>query len=176
MKKTRKVYAYSAHSWYEARIEAGKTPFLKVGDTKRLVEDRVAEQDKTGNPEPLDIKAEFEIPFHYRDYQIHAILEDLKVIRLRNNREWFECDVDTVQKAVNQLLHGVARPDSYEMRNEQNGAVERAYNYFMSGGIDFLFNCKMRFGKVFAAYQTMKKLGAKTTLILTYKPAVDGEW
>jgi superfamily II DNA or RNA helicase len=176
LKKTRTVYAYSAQSWYEARIEAGKTPYLKIGDTKRLAEDRVAEQDKTGNPEPLDIKATFEIPFHYRDYQIHSILEDLKVIRLRNNREWFECDVDMVQNAVNQLLYGVARPDSYRMRKEQENAVEMAFNYYMNTGKDFLFNAKMRFGKVFASYQLMKKMQNKNVLILTYKPSVDVEW
>ena len=176
MSKKRTIYAYSAHSWFETRIESGKTPWLKVGDTQRLAEDRVAEQDKTGNPEPLDIKATFEIPFNYRDYQIHAILEDLKVIRLRNNREWFECNLDMVEKAVNQLLHGVARPDSYKMRDEQKDAVEMAYKYFKTIGTDFLFNAKMRFGKVFASYQLMKKMFAKSVLVLTYKPSVDGEW
>jgi len=175
--KKRIIYAYSTKSYYEDRISVGKTPWLKVGDTSRYEADiRIKEQDTTSNPEILEKKFEIEIPFKYRDYQIHTILEDSNIIRLRDNREWFEATIDDVKNAINQLLHGIARPDNYQLRDEQKLAVEKAYNYFVSGGTEFLFNAKMRFGKVFSSYQLMKKLNVKNILVLTYKPNVDVEW
>lgn len=90
-----------------------------------------------------------------------------------------ECYLTTLEKIkseVNKVLFGVSRPESYEMRPEQADAVRLAYHYFLNDGDEFLFNAKMRFGKTFAAYQLMKKLNAKKTLILTYKPAVVDGW
>ena len=40
----------------------------------------------------------------------------------------------------------------------------------------FLWNCKMRFGKTFAAYQLAKRMGFQRVLILTFKPAVVSAW
>ncbi|HOX41733.1 MAG TPA: restriction endonuclease, partial [bacterium] len=40
----------------------------------------------------------------------------------------------------------------------------------------FLWNCKMRFGKTFAAYQLAKKMGWRKVLVLTFKPAVQSAW
>jgi len=174
--KKRIIYAYSSNSYYEYRKFHGDITWLKVGDTKRLAADRVAEQDRTASPEELDIHGEWEIPFEYRDYQIHSILKRNDILRIRKKREWFECDISVVESAINELLTGVSRPHSFPMRSEQAEAVDKAYKYFMSGGDDFLFNCKMRFGKTFTAYQLMKKLGVHKTLILTWKPAAIDAW
>lgn len=84
--------------------------------------------------------------------------------------------VDKILSVINELLTGIYRPDNYTMRSEQQDAVDKDVSYFEAGGKDFLFNCKMRFGKCFTAYQVMKRLRAQNTLILTYKPAVSGEW
>ena len=172
----RTIYAYSIPALYEYRIKHGDTPWLKVGDTERLAKDRVAEQDKTAVPEDLVIHGEWEIDFKHRDYEIHKILKKQGVLRIRKKREWFECDVNDVSSAVNKLNKGVSRPFSYTMREEQDEAVTKAYNYFINGGEEFLFNCKMRFGKTFAAYQLAKRLGERKTLILTYKPGVVDGW
>jgi hypothetical protein len=40
----------------------------------------------------------------------------------------------------------------------------------------FLWNCKMRFGKTFAAYQLARRMGWKKILVLTFKPAVQSAW
>ena len=178
MGKKMKAYAYSTNSYYEDRISAGKIPWLKVGDTQREAEERVAEQDGTSNPEELIIKKVFDIPSNCRDYQIHEILKDMGIKKTRTDksREWFECYIDDVEKAVNQLKHGILRPDAFKMRNEQREAVEKAFKYFTNDGLNFLFNAKMRYGKIFASYQLMKKLKVKKVLVLTYKPQVVKEW
>ena len=176
MSKKRKIYAYSHYSHYDYRKLHGDTPYVKVGDTVREVNVRVSEQDKTENPEAPYILQSWEIPYQYRDYDVHRELDKLKVLRNRKSREWFECDVDMVAKAVNNLLHGVARPDNFKMRLEQKSFVEKAFAYFTNGGTSFLLNAIMRYGKTFAAYQLVKKLQCKRVLILTYKPGVVQEW
>jgi len=77
------------------------------------------------------------------------------------------------------------RTFEFAMRPEQKGAVEKTAAYFKSWYQDpdnhhksahFLWNCKMRFGKTFAAYQLAKKMGWKKVLIMTFKPAVQSAW
>lgn len=69
------------------------------------------------------------------------------------------------------------------MRPEQERAVERTMEYFISTKQNeksynpkFLWNAKMRFGKTFAAYQLAKRMNFKKILILTFKPAVESAW
>src|SRR6202041_1906301 len=66
---------------------------------------------------------------------------------------------------------------------EQAEAVEVTRGYFLSLWAEdkdavprFLWNAKMRFGKTFTTYQLAKKLGAKRTLVVTFKPAVEDAW
>jgi superfamily II DNA or RNA helicase len=176
VKKIRTIYAYSHYSHYDYRKLHGDTPYIKVGDTVRDVSVRVSEQDKTENPEKPFILHSWEIPYQYRDYDVHRELDKLKVLRKRKNREWFKCDFDMVKKAINNLLHGVARPDNYKPRLEQKLFIEKAFAYFTNGGTNFLLNAIMRYGKTFATYLLMKKMQCKKVLILTYKPSVVREW
>src|SRR4029079_9087649 len=69
------------------------------------------------------------------------------------------------------------------MRLEQAEAVNKTHAYFHSIWKDdiravprFLWNAKMRFGKTFTTYQLARKLGAKRTLVVTFKPAVEDAW
>jgi len=71
------------------------------------------------------------------------------------------------------------------MRPEQIEAVEKTIAYFNSWRMDennqqrpphFLWNCKMRFGKTFAAYQLAKRMDWQKVLVLTFKPAVQTAW
>jgi hypothetical protein len=68
------------------------------------------------------------------------------------------------------------------MRPEQKAAVAKTIDYFKEAkdeGVKtpkFLWNCKMRFGKTFAAYQLAKTMGFKKVLVLTFKPAVKSAW
>jgi len=177
----RYLYIYSTDNYYDYRKKHNDIPLIKVGDTYH--EDviiRIEQQDTTSTAEKLRLMhSPIELPNGKRDKDVHHILEDeLNVIRHRidKDREWFDCDIDTVLIAVNILKKGIGRPDDFKMRNEQKDALEKALRYYFRGGDDFLFNAKMRFGKTHVAYQVMKSLGAKRILVLTYKPAVVSEW
>ena len=98
--------------------------------------------------------------------------------------EWF-CDpagqsVDNVVQyglaLINEWRHGVARPNAFPMRDEQQECHDQVVAHFQNGGNKFLMNAKMRFGKTFTSYQIIKSLNAKRVLVLTYKPAVDLSW
>jgi len=98
--------------------------------------------------------------------------------------EWFHDtkkeSVDNVveigKQLINEWRHGVARPNAYLMRQEQQDCHDMIVDYFNSGGDKFLMNAKMRFGKTFVTLQALKTLGIKRALVLTYKPAVDASW
>jgi type I site-specific restriction endonuclease len=92
------------------------------------------------------------------------------------DREWFECTVDDVSSAINNIVLGISRPNSYPMREEQQACHDKAVAHFNSGGEKFLMNAKMRFGKTFNSYQIVKTLGYKRVLVITYKPAVESAW
>ena len=168
--KTRKIYVYSTATYQEKG-------WLKIGESHRTVEVRVKEQDKEANPEPLDIKAQWESPV-YSDRDIHAQLRKMGIWPVREDasREWYACTLPQVKSAYNQLTQGVARPNSYSMRPEQQDCCDKIVGHFNSGGERFLMNAKMRFGKTFTSYQAAKAMGFKKILVLTYKPSVFDSW
>ncbi|HPP56938.1 MAG TPA: DEAD/DEAH box helicase family protein, partial [Anaerohalosphaeraceae bacterium] len=100
--------------------------------------------------------------------------------------EWFRCTVEQVRSAVHAVrdgqLYEEQRSLNFTMRPEQEAAVKRTLAYFQSYRREndkpphFLWNCKMRFGKTFAAYQLAKQMGWKKVLVLTFKPAVQSAW
>lgn len=102
-------------------------------------------------------------------------------------REWMRCKPSDVLTAITELRTGQnlsgTHHETFEMRAEQKGAVEKAHTYYQSIWDEnpaavprFLWNAKMRFGKTFAAYQLAKRLGAKRVLVVTFKPAVEDAW
>ncbi|MBN2286751.1 MAG: DEAD/DEAH box helicase family protein, partial [Tissierellales bacterium] len=169
------IYAYSTQHYFENHIKNNELPWIKIGSTINIPQKRIREQDKTANPEVLNLIKYWETP--HSDHEIHRILEtDFGVLRVRDGREWFACTIDKVDSAINMIKNGIPRPDSYLMRDEQREAVEKAISFFRKGGKTFLFNAKMRFGKTFAAYQLMKRLSAQKILILTYVPVAVDQW
>lgn len=101
-----------------------------------------------------------------------------------SSSEWFhdpsKTSVDKVvevgKQLINEWRHGVARPNAYLMRQEQQDCHDMIVKHFKNGGDKFLMNAKMRFGKTFVTLQALKSLGVKRALVLTYKPAVDASW
>ena len=102
-------------------------------------------------------------------------------------REWMRCTPADVLTAITELHEGVkltgTHHETFPMRPEQAGAVNKAEGYFESIWTEdskavprFLWNAKMRFGKTFASYQLAKRLGAKRVLVVTFKPAVEDAW
>ncbi|MBN2566786.1 GIY-YIG nuclease family protein [Candidatus Woesearchaeota archaeon] len=174
------IYAYELEG-----VETHKG-LLKVGYTTRTSKDRVKEQLKTSR---VKYKIVFEESAmrkdgtYFDDHAVHKLL--LKKGIKRKSGEWFACSIKEVKAVVLALKTGIINEDNrtlnFKMRPEQAEAVKRASHYFSSFKEEkktphFLWNCKMRFGKTFAAYQLAKKMGWKRILVLTFKPAVESAW
>ena len=165
---------------------------LKIGYTAIDVEKRVAQQYPTKRPDgsvPYRIvyqeSAMYPNGSSFTDHDIHRALRKRNIAN--PGGEWFRCTVADVQAAVlavkNHTDNAENRTQNFAMRPEQQAAVSKTTAYFANikarqPGIcpKFLWNCKMRFGKTFAAYQLAKRLHLQRILILTFKPAVISAW
>ncbi|MDC1383437.1 GIY-YIG nuclease family protein [Candidatus Puniceispirillum sp.] len=179
-----RIYAYSdSHQQY-----AG---LYKIGYTTRTVKDRVNQQYPIITPgKPtytihLDESAVCNDGSSFTDKDVHRYL--LNKGFLNPSGEWFKCNIDDVRSALISIktgkLSSEKRSNSFEMRPEQEAAVEKTAVFFNSYNEDegdaiphFLWNAKMRFGKTFASYQLAVKMGWKKVLVLTFKPAVQSAW
>lgn len=181
------IYAYSL-----VGVESHKG-FLKVGFTERDVETRIKEQLHTsGVPYQIQLSesAMCMDGSCFTDHDVHTILRKRGFQQLNageDRNEWFRCTVNDVLAAVVALRTGNAnvenRTQTFKMRPEQYQAVSKTMAYFKAARQDdpnrapkFLWNAKMRFGKTFASYQLVKKMGLKKVLVLTFKPAVESAW
>lgn len=164
---------------------------LKVGYTSVDVATRVAQQYPTLRPGALPYRivvsesAMRQDGSSFLDYDIHNYLRRRGFANPAG--EWFRCSPDDVKAAIiavsSRRENSENRTATFAMRPEQKAAVEKTAEYFTnypneSGGKTphFLWNCKMRFGKTFAAYQLAKKMGWRRILILTFKLAVQNAW
>lgn len=162
---------------------------LKMGQTTRDVNQRVAEQLRTAAISnyriELDEPAERHDGTVFTDYEVRAAL--VKKGFENATGEWVRCTVEDVKTLLIELRTGRpvtgTRHETFQMRAEQRAAVDKTHAYFhsiwkedMHAVPRFLWNAKMRFGKTFATYQLAKKLGAKRVLVVTFKPAVEDAW
>ncbi len=181
---TPKIYAYEDTNPHYAGL-------LKVGYTTRSVAERVAEQYPTRRPGPPPYRVVLEEPAIrgdgtvFTDHDVHRALRASNIPQ--EGGEWFRCTVEQVRAAILAVRDGKQRFEgqrslNFSMRPEQEEAVAKTMDYFKKwrGENDktphFLWNCKMRFGKTFAAYQLAKRMGWKKVLVLTFKPAVQSAW
>ena len=166
--------------------------YLKIGYTDRPIEVRMKEHYPTKRPDGLiqyevmgQWSAMLDDGSHFMDHDVHRVLDNKKVEYLGG--EWYKCSVDDVKSAVIACQLGIKnfenRTQDFKMRPEQIDAVEKTSEYFDKMANDdpnkipkFLWNCKMRFGKTFSAYQLAKKMDFSKVLILTFKPAVLAAW
>lgn len=172
--------------------------YLKVGYTARPVIERVEEQYPTLRP---DTGAPFTI-LHYesalypdggsfRDEDVHKALKKRGFYPAKTadgkETEFFKCTLNDVKAAIIAVKTHSAneenRTQTFGMRPEQREAVEKTAAYFFNETMTnpthtakFLWNCKMRFGKTFAAYQLAKHMKLHRVLVLTFKPAVEDSW
>ncbi len=178
-----KIYAYEdTHPQY-----AG---LLKIGYTTKSVQERVAQQYPTLRPGERPYRIVLEEPAIrsdgtvFTDHDVHRMLRINGI--LPAGGEWFRCTAEQVRAAINAVREGQLfeeqRSLNFTMRPEQEAAVQRTMAYFQSYRREngkpphFLWNCKMRFGKTFAAYQLAKRMGWKKILVLTFKPAAQSAW
>lgn len=182
------LYAYSTEKYLkEGLIKVGH---CQVGRHK----ERIREQFGTSNPEQPIFILLGELPDGVRDHHIHAqlIKNGCKKVEDGPGREWFFAVTQNdpfkdVLRAYNEIVKGSSRTEYYQLRKEQVAAIEKASKWFnrdyppevidaATHANRFLVNAKMRFGKCFTSIHLAKKLNARNTLIVTYKPDVIGEW
>ena len=177
-----RIYAY-------AISDAAHQGLLKVGQTTRNVQQRVAEQLKTAAIQnytiELDELAECDDGSTLTDHEVRAALKhkgfDNTVL------EWVRCTVADIRTVLAELRTGQrfsgTHHETFGMREEQADAVNKTVDYFHSIWAEdanaaprFLWNAKMRFGKTFTTYQLAKRIKAKRVLVVTFKPAVEDAW
>ena len=177
-----RIYAYSID-------DPAHNGLLKVGQTTRNVQQRIAEQVKTAAIKnykiELDESAERDDGTLFTDHHVRAALvkKGFENVEL----EWMRCSMVDVQTVLTELRTGQrftgTHHETFPMRREQTEAVHKTHAYFHSiwnedrhAAPRFLWNAKMRFGKTFTAYQLARKLGARRVLVVTFKPAVEDAW
>jgi len=166
---------------------------LKVGYTTVDAQSRVAQQYPTLRPGKLPYRIVLEEPAMRNDGTVFTDHDVHRMLRINGVKkaggEWFRCTVAQIRAALVAVRTGQLNEENrsldFKMRPEQQEAVEKTAAYFSSWRKEkdnrnkpphFLWNCKMRFGKTFAAYQLAKKMGWRKVLVLTFKPAVQSAW
>lgn len=167
--------------------------YVKIGDTTRTAVKRIFEQVGTAglNPDILfEKKAQKSDGEWFRDKELHRFIT-LNGIEKKdfNGRadEWFyfneniEKAEELTDKFINQDYDESQIDDeetNYILRNEQQQAVEKTYEYFKSNQEprEFLWNAKPRFGKTLTTYDFIRNLQATNILIVTNRPAVANSW
>lgn len=177
------IYAYTTP---EIERHNGWT---KIGYTEQDVETRINQQTHTadvkwnlewkGNALFDDGSAE-----RFTDKDFHAYLRKSGIEQESGkNNEWFHITGQESKikfydfRANHGILKSLSTVIPYELRKEQEEAVERtiAYKSSHKNG-EFLWNAKPRFGKTLSVYDFCKKSGAKTVLIVTNRPAIANSW
>lgn len=150
------IYVYTTKTYREKG-------WYKIGETERLVVDRVKQQDTTSNPELLEII--FEVNSVISDKEIHSKLEEKGFSKCRNNREWFEGfnSSDDVIFTINEIIsesENDTRP-IYEARFYQDyvnmlfiDKLEKSNNE----KVDFALELAPRFGKTIWTIDLVKTL------------------
>lgn len=171
----------------------------KIGYTEQDVDDRIVEQVRTADvtaEKQWQGRAEFDDgkePLTFKDYDLHAYLTRCGVERGRHegtdtHSEWFHVDGPTGKRYFDEFRQnrglvesGEAAP--YDLREEQEEAVERTGDYFLDhedeegkNGGEYLWNAKPRFGKTLTAYDFCQTIDAKYVLVVTNRPAIADSW
>lgn len=133
---------------------------LKVGYTSRTSQNRIAEQLKTSR---IKYKIVFEEPAMrndgnvFTDFDVHRYLKKKGIKNTEG--EWFRSTVKELKAVILEIKSGIKNEDNrtvdFAMGPEQVEAVGKAITYFKSFGkgnknktLHFLWNAKMRFGKM----------------------------
>lgn len=179
------IYAYEEPGNNQVR------GLLKVGYTAQLsVQKRIEQQFPIKKPvlRPYIIKVEESAMkadgSAFTDKDVHRVLRSNGFYN--PGGEWFACSPDDVRRAVEALRRDeesdMSRTATFRMRPEQQAAVDKTSAHFAGYQSEtgrtphFLWNCKMRFGKTFAAYQLALRMKWQRLLVLTFKPAVRSAW
>lgn len=120
----------------------------------------------------------------FRDTDFHTYLRKNGIENDKDrDNEWFHITGSESRrmffdfKANRGVLKTTATVIPYNLRKEQEEAVEKAFDYFaLHENGEFLWNAKPRFGKTLSVYDLCKTLGAEKVLIVTNRPAIANSW
>ena len=156
--------------------------WTKIGYTeKQTVEDRIKQQTHTAGIQPeLQWKKSAQYDDgsgeYFTDHDFHDYLVNVKQVPRRTGTEWFQIDGATSKDYIEVFRERRGdipeEQSTYELRKEQNEAVEKTKEYFESGGKEFLWNAKPRFGKTLTAYDLVVRMGFKKVLVVTNRPSI----
>lgn len=178
------IYAYTTPN------DISHQGWTKIGYTsKQTVEDRIKEQAHTvdakidllwrGNARYQDGSDET-----FTDHEFHRYLTDKRHIERKPDTEWFHVD----GKTSHQYFYKFSDRDfsdiqgetgtQYELRREQQRAVDQTFSYFLSNGegSEFLWNAKPRFGKTLTTYDLVRRMNMQNVLVVTNRPSIANSW
>ena len=172
---------------YVIKTKDSTKNYISIGETTGNVDEYIKHTYRKQATETLFVKHNFTIPHKTKNFDtlIHNELEKLGYKRPSdvNGRETFDFGEDNgvdVIKAIIVALetntpYDLNRTENFPPRKEQADCIKATLEEFKQSD-KFLWNCKMRFGKTFTAYQLCKKANYKNVLILTWKVAVEDGW
>lgn len=184
---------------YSTPTVSSNNGWVKIGYTEQDdVEDRIRQQLQTAhiphNTEWSDVAIFADGKTYFRDSDFHAYLKKHGVERMKpapsdkKPPEWFHISGDNSFLLYSKFRRTKGVMDTvgtldYELRDEQEQAVSKTFDYFMSHEKgEFLWNAKPRFGKTLATYDLCKRLKATkgdyacNILIVTNRPAIANSW
>ena len=174
------IYAYSHPDYIPHQ------GWTKIGYTeKQSVEDRVKQQHHTSDiaykilwQDNAIYKDGSGIPF--TDHDFHHYLRVIAHVERKPKTEWFHVSGKESKVYFDEFASRRPIDDetgfSYTLREEQENAVSETINWFSSGGRQFLWNAKPRFGKTISSYDLVIRMGFRRTLIVTNRPSIANSW
>ena len=193
--KNKIIYVYSTESLkypktlHKPKEDGGDVhfkPWFKIGmTTQESAEDRIAQQDRTSNPEPLiklydlDLIKEGHINVNAYDIEqkIHKYY-DRRGLRVRNLREWFEAgSVEEIKLVIESILNDSdLHKQEISLKHHQIEADKKIDESFVNGEKKCLLAHKPRSGKTFITIHNIKKNNYKNVIVLTSYPILNYQW
>lgn len=177
------VYAYTTP---EIARHDGWT---KIGYTeKKTPLERIKEQTHTAD---VETKLEWVDNAIYKDgsgeaftdKDFHRFLKQHKNVKQEEGKEneWFHIEPKPAKEyfdefAMRVITYYDLEHCEYDLRPEQEYAVDVTAEYFKDGGKEFLWNAKPRFGKTLTAYDLIQRLGYYKVLVVTNRPSIANSW
>lgn len=161
--------------------------WVKIGYTEKQTPDqRIAQQTHTSGIRTVREWAEY-AKFkdgsgeYFKDHDFHRFLTVEKGIIREPKTEWFQISSRLSREYFNDFadrryVYNDAEHFDYQLRAEQQRAVDMTSAYFAKGGTEFLWNAKPRFGKTLTAYDLIRTMGFRKVLIVTNRPSIANSW
>lgn len=179
------IYAYTTPN------DISHNGWTKIGYTaSQSVEERIKQQSHTvdakvkllwrGNARYEDGSDET-----FTDHDFHDYLVQKRHIERKRKTEWFHIDGHTSHQYFHEFadrdysdVQGNDKHVQYQLRKEQQAAVDKTIAYFLKKGegSEFLWNAKPRFGKTLTAYDLIREMQMQNVLVVTNRPSIANSW